>query len=222
MNLLNPKGTCFVLMPFNDDLFFFYEFLKKHLDETYSMNCFRASEKITNASFFNKIKRDISRSDIIIADCTGNNPNVFYELGLAHCQGKKVIHITQDKFDKIPSDNRHREFIKYEKGKKEEFLNDLDKAIKYFTIDMYDDCYNQIKNLCDKFELDKGVNLQIGTKHEVIDKIKTIERSDRLPPLEDYYGFAGFAINKIINSSQNSKSQFINWLFADKYEQLSW
>jgi hypothetical protein len=33
----------------------------------------------------------IYSSSIIIADCTGRNPNVFYELGIAHTLGKPVI-----------------------------------------------------------------------------------------------------------------------------------
>ena len=55
----------------------------------------------------------INNADIIICDCTGKNPNVFYELGLAHAIGKNVICITQNTED-IPFDIKHIRYIKYE------------------------------------------------------------------------------------------------------------
>lgn len=45
----------------------------------------------------------ILKSSIIICDTTNRNPNVFYELGIAHTLGKKIILLTQDVND-IPFD----------------------------------------------------------------------------------------------------------------------
>lgn len=47
----------------------------------------------------------IGNADVIIADVTGLNPNVFYELGLCHALDKKVILITQD-ISELPFDIR--------------------------------------------------------------------------------------------------------------------
>ena len=55
----------------------------------------------------------IKAAKIIIADCTGRNPNVFYEIGLAHAIGKKVVLITQS-MDDIPFDLRQLRTIVYE------------------------------------------------------------------------------------------------------------
>jgi hypothetical protein len=38
----------------------------------------------------------INRARFLIADLTGQNPNVFYELGIAHALGKDVLLLTQD------------------------------------------------------------------------------------------------------------------------------
>ena len=38
----------------------------------------------------------IKNADVVIADCTSRNPNVFYEIGIAHTLGTPVILITQD------------------------------------------------------------------------------------------------------------------------------
>ena len=55
----------------------------------------------------------IIRSRFIVADCTGRNPNVFYEIGIAHTIGKPVIAITQSTTD-VPFDLTHRRYIEYE------------------------------------------------------------------------------------------------------------
>ena len=60
----------------------------------------------------------IYRAKIIIADCTGKNPNVFYEIGVAHAIGKSVILITQNESD-IPFDLRHLRYLIYGFQKKQ-------------------------------------------------------------------------------------------------------
>jgi len=53
----------------------------------------------------------ILQSSFVIADITNRNPNVFYELGIAHTLGKDVILLTQSSED-IPFDlNRYRHII---------------------------------------------------------------------------------------------------------------
>jgi hypothetical protein len=49
---------------------------------------------------------------VVICDCTDRNPNVFYEIGIAHALAREVILITQAKAD-IPFDLRHLRFLEY-------------------------------------------------------------------------------------------------------------
>jgi sugar/nucleoside kinase (ribokinase family) len=58
-------------------------------------------------AFINDIEDMIRSSDIIIADITGKNPNVFYEIGIAHQMGKTIIPISQDSLEDMPEDIRH-------------------------------------------------------------------------------------------------------------------
>jgi nucleoside 2-deoxyribosyltransferase len=62
------------------------------------------------------IMKDITKSiydaRIIVADLTGRNSNVMYELGLAHAAKKPVIMLAQDEAD-IPFDLRHIRYLKY-------------------------------------------------------------------------------------------------------------
>ena len=37
------------------------------------------------------IESQIEQADLVLADLTGSNPNVMYELGLAHAKGKRVV-----------------------------------------------------------------------------------------------------------------------------------
>jgi nucleoside 2-deoxyribosyltransferase len=55
----------------------------------------------------------INQAAFIIADVTGRNPNVMYELGIAHTLGKPVIIITQE-INKIPFDFKHLRHYVYE------------------------------------------------------------------------------------------------------------
>jgi hypothetical protein len=55
----------------------------------------------------------INRAAFIIADLTGANPNVYYELGLAHAIGKEIIPILQRGND-IPFDQRPFRILLYE------------------------------------------------------------------------------------------------------------
>jgi hypothetical protein len=50
---------------------------------------------------------------LIVADCTDRNPNVFYEIGLAHTIGKPTILLTQ-KSEDVPFDLRHWRHIAYQ------------------------------------------------------------------------------------------------------------
>jgi len=48
----------------------------------------------------------------VVCDCSGRNPNVFYEIGIAHSLGKDVILITRSA-DDIPFDLRHLRYVSY-------------------------------------------------------------------------------------------------------------
>jgi hypothetical protein len=59
-----------------------------------------------------KVWQCICAAELVLADCTENNPNVLYEIGIAHTVGKKVAIITRSEED-VPSDIRHIDNIPY-------------------------------------------------------------------------------------------------------------
>ena len=76
------------------------------------MKCLRANDIWEESSIIQDIFNLIYRSQVVIVDFTGKNPNVMYELGIAHTLGKHVIPITQSLED-IPFDIAHHRALKY-------------------------------------------------------------------------------------------------------------
>ena len=77
-----------------------------------NLDCKKADDIWENATFIQDIFELIFTSKVVVADFTGKNPNVFYEVGIAHTLGKTVIPITQS-FDDVPSDLGHHRALKY-------------------------------------------------------------------------------------------------------------
>lgn len=88
------KKKVFVIMPFEDKFFEIYEMLKRQFEEDFLFS--HAGEEDNQQNILKDIVQAIYDADIIIANLTGLNPNVFYELGVAHTLNKKVIIITED------------------------------------------------------------------------------------------------------------------------------
>jgi hypothetical protein len=74
--------------------------------------CHRADDVFAPGSIIDDILASIRQADYLVADLTGRNPNVYYELGFAHCLGKPVILLTQQLSD-IPFDLRSQRLIEY-------------------------------------------------------------------------------------------------------------
>lgn len=95
------KPIVFCIMPFNEECLALFKYLKEHFIETF--NFINAGDMDNQQNILKDIVIGISKANVIIADVTGLNANVFYELGLAHAMNKKVIIITQQ-IDEVPFD----------------------------------------------------------------------------------------------------------------------
>jgi hypothetical protein len=125
-----PKTFCFVLMPFSDDFDDVYRIGIKEACTIAGAYCERVDEQIFNERILDRIYNQIAKADLVIADMTGRNPNVFYEVGYAHALGKLTILLTQ-KADDIPFDLKHFPHIVY--GAKISMLREeIEKRVKYF------------------------------------------------------------------------------------------
>lgn len=108
-----PKPFIFVLMPFEKKFDDIYAFGIREAAEAAGAYAERLDEQIFTKSMLERIFNQINKADVIVADMTARNPNVFYEVGYAHALGKTVILLTQDS-DDIPFDLKHRQHTVYQ------------------------------------------------------------------------------------------------------------
>jgi nucleoside 2-deoxyribosyltransferase len=108
----HPK--CFIIMPFGiQDLEDLYnEFILPVLDAC-KLECARGDDIFGSNVVMEDVKAAISTADLVIADLSGQNPNVFYEVGIAHTLGKPVLLLSQS-IEDVPFDLRHRRVLPYE------------------------------------------------------------------------------------------------------------
>ena len=109
---MSDKSSAFVIMPFDEEFETIYtDFIKPVLEET-GFSVERADDIESQQNILKDIVEKIAKSDIIVADLTSVNPNVFYELGLAHAFRKQVILITQS-IDEVPFDLKSYRLLAY-------------------------------------------------------------------------------------------------------------
>jgi len=100
-------------MPFLKDLKPVYDDHIRKPVQQMNLPVSRGDDFFTAKSVMSDIWNAINSCRIVIADCTGRNPNVFYEIGMAHTLGKPVILISQNK-DDIPFDIQYIRYLIYE------------------------------------------------------------------------------------------------------------
>lgn len=105
------KLKVFMIMPFDPEFNDLYGFIRE-LVEKQEYAVFRADDLLNQQNILKDVVVSIHDSDLIIADLTGLNPNVFYELGVAHAFRKNVILLTQD-ISELPFDLRSYRVVQY-------------------------------------------------------------------------------------------------------------
>ncbi len=118
----------FVLMPFDKSFNDIYKLGIQDAAKHVSIKAERLDEQIFDTDMLQKIYTEIDKADIIIADMSTRNPNVFYEVGYADAKKKIVILLTNNSND-IPFDLLHRPHIIYDSI--EHLKNELIKKLEW-------------------------------------------------------------------------------------------
>lgn len=115
-----------VMMPFGAEFTPVYKALRKAATAI-DLRCQRADDIWKHHQVIQDIVDLITKARVVVCDCSGKNPNVFYEIGIAHSLGKEVILITQAKSD-VPFDLQHLRYVLYMSNK--QGLVELTKAVQ--------------------------------------------------------------------------------------------
>lgn len=113
--MTEKRKKCFVLMPFADGYKEIYTEVYKPVCAKSGIDCWRVDELSRPGSITRDIVEGILDADILIADLSGRNPNVFYELGIAHSAGNKTI-MTAQSMDDVPFDIANYRVLIYEQS----------------------------------------------------------------------------------------------------------
>jgi len=105
--------TCFVLMPFGGWYDRYYEDVYKPAIRDAGFEPVRADDLFHTGSVMEQIWEQVRKAKVLLAELTGKNANVFYELGLSHARGKPVVFVTAA-LDDVPFDLRHLRVIPYD------------------------------------------------------------------------------------------------------------
>ena len=166
--MTKPKKFVFVLMPFEKKFNDIYKFGIKQTCAELDAYCERVDEQIFSERILDRIYNQISKADLIIADMTGRNANVFYEVGYSHAINKNVILLTQESED-IPFDLKHFPHIIYN-GEIDKLKESLSTRIQWYL--------NQ-ENELEKTDYDFGLKFSInGERIEENSVIKLLESNN--------------------------------------------
>lgn len=113
LNRAVGRRVAFLVMPFRSELEPIYAVMRKAL-ESNGWVVVRADRIARPRRITDAIVQAILSSDLVVADLTGANPNVFYEVGLAHAAGCDVVLVTQDRA--IPFDVSVERAVRYKQS----------------------------------------------------------------------------------------------------------
>jgi hypothetical protein len=107
------KDVCFVISPFGGWHDEYHREIFCAAIKSAGLEPVRADDLFRSSNIVHDIWHLVTTSRVLLADLTGKNPNVFYELGLAHAARKPVLLLTQS-MDDVPFDLRALRVITYD------------------------------------------------------------------------------------------------------------
>ena len=105
----------FILMPFAPEFEPVHEAIRAGIERA-GLSPQRADDIFSTRSGMEKILRGIAEAEVVVADMSEQNANVFYEAGIAHLAKENVILLTRDE-DDFPFDLQHIDHIVYKPTK---------------------------------------------------------------------------------------------------------
>ena len=127
-----------VMMPFDTEYDAVYDAIKKAVSDA-GLYCQRVDDIWDSDHIMADVASLLWRAEVVVADLTGRNPNVFYEVGLAHALPRKTVMLTQNSSD-VPFDLRSIRYLRY----------DMDDVINHDGFDLKRDLKKRLQRLTSK------------------------------------------------------------------------
>ena len=99
----------FVLTPFHPRYEKTYDLISNVCNKV-GLKCSRGDEQFIRGGVLSHILKELTSASIVIANIDGRNPNVYYELGIAHALDKDVILISSS-VEEVPFDLKSQRLI---------------------------------------------------------------------------------------------------------------
>lgn len=107
-------SSCFVMMPFAEPIGTYYAKIYEPAIQKAGLRPVRADASIFGTGkIMDQVWTGIEAADVLVAELTDKNPNVYYELGLAHAMKKPVVLVSRNEQD-VPFDLQHIRVIYYD------------------------------------------------------------------------------------------------------------
>jgi hypothetical protein len=107
---IDPK-LVLVLTPFNDRYNETFENIRSVCQDV-GLKCLRGDEEFLQSDILKHVLTLICRASIVVANIEGRNPNVYYELGIAHSLGKNTLMVAKTT-EGLPFDIKSKRIIVY-------------------------------------------------------------------------------------------------------------
>lgn len=121
------NNEAFILIPYSEAFEIVYDAINQTCKDL-SIKATRADD-IKQGLIMNNIFDGINHAEIIIADITGNNPNVFLELGIALARRETAVIVISQSRKEAPFDIRNWQVIQYSPYHLDKFKKDLSAQI---------------------------------------------------------------------------------------------
>lgn len=195
-----PIGTCFVLMPFKEPFGTYYNVIIEPAVTKAQLHPQRGNSLFLPTPIMGDIWDMIQDASVLLAELTGKNANVFYELGLGHAIGKPIVLISE-KMDDVPFDLQALRVILYNKDDPkwgDKLRNDIVIALKATLSE-------PIRGVPTMFR--KKVKSQAPAESETSLRLSSLER--RVASLQDTFGMEEVSRRSSIIRSEQEAMAFV-------------
>jgi len=196
---------CFVVSPIGDpesdirkNADKLFKYIIKPVCEECDFEAIRVDQLNDANSITQTIIDELENSDLVIADVTGNNPNVFYEMGFRARTKKPIIHL-KSKGENLPFDIATIRALEYDLtdlDNVEEVKSRLLKTVKTFTFP------NSDETEVDNDDVDTALASITPTLYQILDSISGLRNDMKRSNAE--------TISAVVKATRNTQSHALN------------